>query len=270
MALVGALGPIVFLGGLGTANTFHSINKTNKTGYTRHRVISTTDLVEGTGPDLIELTLDMHFHGPYTLAPSLGITALETVMSMRIPLPLIIGRVPVGRGIFTLFVIEAVDSRMTTFVGSGLAVADVSVKLLEYPNPLGSTGPLSALGGGLPGLSNIVGGLTSIAGVANQVAGIAGAIPGLGGVASAVTGVTSGIGNAVGVASAASNVFSSVTGGILGANSVASSVSSMVTNLAAGGVTGVIKATASQLQGAISSLTAAGKAVAGTIPLPKA
>lgn len=148
MAAIGALGPIVFLGGLGTANTFHSINKSNKEGFVKHRVIQTTDLVESTGPDLIELTLDMHFHGPYTLAPSLGITALETVMHMRIPLPLIIGRVPVGRGVFTLFVIESVDARMTTFVGSGLAVAEVGVKLLEYPNPFGHSGPLSALGGG--------------------------------------------------------------------------------------------------------------------------
>jgi phage protein U len=160
---IGALGPIVFMGGLGTAIGFHSISKINKTTFVKHRVIQSTDLVEATGTDLIELSMDLHFHGPYTLAPSAGIAALEAVMAAKIPLPLIIGRIPVGRGLLTLFVVESIDSKMTHFVGSGLAVADVSLRLLEYPNPLGSTGPLSALGGALPGLSGIVGSLNNVA-----------------------------------------------------------------------------------------------------------
>ena len=89
-------------------------------------------VVEGVGTDLIELTLDCHFHGPYTLSPSLAIAALESVMHMRIPLPLIIGRVPVGRGVFTMFVIEAVDTRMTAGLSiPKMTTADAAKEILD-------------------------------------------------------------------------------------------------------------------------------------------
>jgi hypothetical protein len=230
------------MGGLGTAIAFHSISKINKQTFVKHRIIAANDLVEATGTDLIELTLDMHFHGPYTLAPSAGIAALEAVMAAKIPLPLIIGRIPVGRGLFSLFVIEAIDSKMTHFAGSGLAAADVTLKLLEYPNPLGALGPLSALGGALPGLSGIVGSL-------NNIASIAGGLPGLAGISGTI-----------------SNAFSSVTGGIVGLSNITASVSSAITALQPGGISGVVKATAAQLQGAVASLTAAGKASSDTVP----
>jgi phage protein U len=262
MAFVGCLGPIVFMGGLGSANTFHSISKTNKESFVKHRVIQANDLVEDTGTDPIEITIEMHFHGPYTVAPSTGIAALEAVKDLKIPLPLIIGRIPLGRGMLTLFVIESVDTKMSTFVGSGLAVADASVKLLEYANPLGSTGPLSALGGALPGLSKIVGTL-------NNVAGFAGAIPGLGGVAGTVSGIAGqiggGIGAVTGLAGAASNVFSSVTGGISSLSTITSNIQSAANALVPGGTVSVLAASASQVNGAIASLTAAGKAVAKTV-----
>jgi hypothetical protein len=124
MSFVGCLGPIVFVGGLGSANTFHSISKSTKETYVKHRVIHDNDLVEDCGTDPITLSIEMHFHGPYTIAPSTAITALEAVMAAKIPLPLIVGRIPLGRGMLSLFVIESVDTKMTTFVGSGLAVAD--------------------------------------------------------------------------------------------------------------------------------------------------
>jgi hypothetical protein len=266
--LVGALGPIVFMGGQGSAIGFHSINKVNKTTFVKHRVIQSNDLVESTGIDLIELNMELHFHGPYTLAPSAGIAALEAVMAQKIPLPLIIGRVPVGRALLTLFVIESIDSKMTHFVGSGLAVADVSVKLLEYPNPLPSTGPMSALGGALPGLSGIVGSLSNVASIASglpglantvgTVAGLAGAIPGLSGIAGTVSRIA-------GTVSTVTNAFSSVTGGITGISNIAASVQGAISSITPGGISGVIAATPRMLQGAVASLTAAGKAAADTV-----
>jgi hypothetical protein len=259
MAIAGALGPIIFMGGLGSANTFHSISKANKQVFVKHRLLQTLDLVEATGVDLIELQIEMHFHGPYTLAPSAGIAALETVMSLKIPLPLIIGRVPVGRGLLTLFVIEAIESKMTRFVGSGLAVADATIRLLEYPNPFGSLGPLSALGGALPGLSGFVGTLNNVANLAN----IAGTIPGLSKLTAPLTGAIGAVTGAVGIAS---NVFSSVTGGITAISNVTNSIQAAATALSPGGISGVITATAGQVQGALASLQAAGKATAATIP----
>ena len=57
-------------------NTFHSMNKTKKETLAKHRVIQAIDLIEDTGPEAIELSIQMHFHAPYTLAPSAAITAL--------------------------------------------------------------------------------------------------------------------------------------------------------------------------------------------------
>jgi hypothetical protein len=252
MSVGGALGPIIFQGGLGTTNTFHSISKINRQVFVKHRIIQSTDMVESTGSDLIELSLDMHFHGPYTIAPSAAIAALEAVMSLRIPLPLIIGRVPVGRGLLTLFVIESVDTKMSRWVGSGLAIADITVKLLEYPNPFGSLGPLSALGGALPGLSGFVATLNNV----STIASAAGTIPGLGKLVAPVQ-------SALGLTA---NVLSSVTGGINAISGITSAVQGAARALSPGSISGVIAATPTQIQGALASLQAAGKAAPGTVP----
>ena len=157
----GALGPVVFSGGLGSMNTFHSMNKSKKETLAKHRIIQAIDLIEDTGPKAIELSIQMHFHAPYTLAPSAAITALEALMDMRMPLPLIIGSTPIGRGFLTLFVIEDVASKMSKFSTSSLIIGDIEVKLCEYAGALSLTGPLSALGGGLPGLSSAVSSITA-------------------------------------------------------------------------------------------------------------
>ena len=157
----GALGPVVFSGGLGTMNTFHSMNQAKEETLAKHRIIQAIDLIEDTGPEPIELSIQMHFHAPYTLAPGAAITTLEALMDMRMPLPLIIGSTPIGRGFLTLFVIDDIASKMTKFSGSSLIIGDIDVKLCEYAGALSLSGPLSALGGGLPGLSSAVARITA-------------------------------------------------------------------------------------------------------------
>jgi phage protein U len=143
--IIGALGMIPFVGGLGTANTFHEIAKTNKTTYVKHQIISGVDLIEATGPDPIDLSVQMSFFAPYTLSPSVSVVEIEALAASRLPVPLFAGDAPVGRGLLTLFVIEDVSVQMRKWVGSNLAIAAVTVKLLEYSNPLSIAGPLNAL-----------------------------------------------------------------------------------------------------------------------------
>jgi Phage P2 GpU len=226
MALTGALGPIVFMGGQGTANLFHKITKVRKQNYVRHKIIMSNDIIESTGPEPIELTFSMIFFAPYTLSPSIGIMALETVMDLQIPLPLIIGSTPVGRGILTLFVIEEVQSNMDRFSDSALLHAEVNVKILEYPNPLANLGPLSALSTGLPGLSSIV------ASVNNLTSGLA-------------NGVTSVVNSALNITSGA-------------VTATANTINSAVSSLTPGNVIQITQATPAQVQTALANAHSAG------------
>jgi hypothetical protein len=142
---VGILGIIPFVGGLGTTFTVHEITKKRKNAFAKHRVINGNDLIEDVGFDPIELDLQMHFFKPWTFDPSLSLIALEGLMESKIPVPLIIGGTPVGRGLLTLFVIESIDSKMEKWHGASLAVLDCTVKLLEYGNPFSISGPLGIL-----------------------------------------------------------------------------------------------------------------------------
>jgi hypothetical protein len=145
MSLVGILGPLPFVGGQGSAFTFYNITKRRKNSFARHRIISGNDLIEDTGFDPIELDMDMQFFAPWTLDPSISLIALEGLMDSKIPVPLIVGGAPVGRGLLTLFVIESIDSTMKKWEGARLAILECRVKILEYSNPLSISGPLGLL-----------------------------------------------------------------------------------------------------------------------------
>jgi hypothetical protein len=142
---VGILGILPFVGGQGTTFTVYDIQKKRKNAFAKHRIINGNDLIEDVGFDPIELDLEMHFFAPWTLDPSLSLIALEGLMESKIPVPLIIGGTPVGRGLLTLFVIESIDSKMKKFTGGTLCVLDCTVKLLEYGNPFNISGPLGIL-----------------------------------------------------------------------------------------------------------------------------
>jgi phage protein U len=142
---VGILGPIVFLGGLGTTSTFSEITKKRSNSFAKHSIINGVDLLEDTGEKPIELNLQMRFFSPYTASPSISLIAIEALADSKTPVPLIINGCPVGRGILTLFVIEEITSKMVKFVGSELTILDITCKLCEYSNPISLSGPLSAL-----------------------------------------------------------------------------------------------------------------------------
>jgi hypothetical protein len=142
---VGILGIIPFVGGLGSTFTVHEIQKKRKNAFAKHRVINGNDLIEDVGFDPIELDLSMKFFAPWTSDPSLSLIALEGLMDLKIPVPLIIGGTPVGRGFLTLFVIESIDSKMEKWDGGKLLILECTVKLLEYGNPFNISGPLGIL-----------------------------------------------------------------------------------------------------------------------------
>lgn len=133
--IAGVLGILPFLGGMGSTFTVHSVNKSNKQVYVKHSLINGLDLIESTGPEPIDISLSMKFIRGYTQDPAISILAVETLMAAQTPMTLVIGDIPVGRGFsLTLFVIESVTSKMTSFSGGSLAVAEIDVKLLEYSN----------------------------------------------------------------------------------------------------------------------------------------
>ena len=142
---VGILGPLVFVGGLGTTFTFNSLSKKRQNAFAKHKIINGVDLIEDVGFNPIELELQCRFYEPWTADPSLSLIALEALEDAKIPIPLIVGGVPVGRQLLTLFVVEEITSKMPKFKGSVLTVLDCSIKLLEYSNPLSISGILGPL-----------------------------------------------------------------------------------------------------------------------------
>jgi GpU protein len=238
----GALGPVIFQGGLGSMFTFHSMAKTKKETWVKHRIIQLVDILEDTGAEPIELSIQMHFHAPYTLAPSAAITALEALMDAKMPLPLIVGSTPIGRGFLTLFVIDDIASKMSRFSTSSLLIADIDVKLTEYAGALNLSGPLSAFGGALPGLSAAVAGITS-------------AISGVTGAFNIATTATAMLGLGPG------RIMGSLSGGILntltGAPS-ANSLTSMLNALNPGKLMQITAPTTQMMNTAIKNLRAAG------------
>jgi hypothetical protein len=154
---VGILGNIVFVGGLGSVFTFHALSKKRQNAFAKHKIINGVDLIEDVGFNPIELELSLRFFSPWTADPSLSLIALEALEDAKIPVPLIISGTPVGRGPLTLFIVEEITSKMSKFVGSTLTVLDCSVKLCEYGNPLGISGPLSALAqAGVAAIGNLL------------------------------------------------------------------------------------------------------------------
>jgi len=238
----GALGPITFQGGLGTMSTFHSMSKTKKTVYVKHRIIQMIDLLESTGDEPIDLSIQMHFHAPYTMGPGKALTALESLMDAKIPVPLIIGATPVGRGFLTLFVIEDISTKMNKFSASSLIIGDIDVKLCEYAGALSLSGPLSALGGGLAGLARSVGSLTSA---------IGGNIGGLN-ITSTASQVFA-LGSPVPLGSSVGQVQQTLSGAALG-----NSISTTLSSLQPGAVTQIVAPTQAMLNTAITNLRAAG------------
>ena len=163
-------------------------------------------------------------------------------MDAKIPVPLIIGSTPVGRGFLTLFVIEEVQAKMSKFISSSLIVGDIDIKLLEYPNAFNLGGPLSALGSALPGLSQAVATITT------AVSGVTGMLN----VASTMVG---------GFGASALGAVTGTTGGILnsltGAAS-ANSVGALLNSLTPGAVTQVVAPSAAVFNTALANLRAAG------------
>jgi hypothetical protein len=61
---IGILGPLVFVGGLGSTLTFHSSSKKRQNSFVKHQIINGNDLLEDTGVKPIEVELEMRFFEP--------------------------------------------------------------------------------------------------------------------------------------------------------------------------------------------------------------
>jgi hypothetical protein len=148
----GILGTVVFVGGLGSSNAFHEISKKRRASYARHQVISGVDVLEPVGDTPIEIDLSIQFLRSYSTDPSLGLLQLEALMATKVAVPLVVGGVPIGRGLLTLFAVEEVSAKMKKFQSGTWVAVDVSVKLIEDSSPFnlgGVFGSLFQLGGAL-------------------------------------------------------------------------------------------------------------------------
>jgi Phage P2 GpU len=178
--ILGVLGGLPFVAGKGSLFSPHSISKIYKNSWARHKILNGIDVLEDTGYEPIDLSIEMSFFAPWTFDPSSSLTMLETFAAAKVPLPVILGGTPLGRGGLTLFVVESVDAKMTKWAGSSLTVMSVTVKLCEFAipsSPLMSflSNPLGSIAGAVGGaVGNVVGGAVSsvtgaVSGTVNNV-----------------------------------------------------------------------------------------------------
>jgi hypothetical protein len=145
--MIGLYGTIFFHSGTTGLTTFNELKKTVTARWGDHPVHLSKPLLEYSGPQLIEITFRMELIKPFTADPLATIIILEEIMDLAIPLPLIIGMKPMGRG-FSLFVLTSLSHEMKYFYrGGGLLGASVEVQLKEYPTTISISSLMRALGG---------------------------------------------------------------------------------------------------------------------------
>ena len=169
--ILGVMGPLPFVAGKGSLFSPHSISKTYKNSWARHKILNGVDTLEDTGAEPIDLSIEMSFFSPWTFDPGSSLTMLEGFAAAKIPLPVILGGTPLGRGGLTVFVVEAVDAKMTKWSGTSLTVMSVTVKLCEFSLP---ASPL------LNFLTNPIGAASSLVtgAVSGAVSSVTGAVSG--------------------------------------------------------------------------------------------
>jgi len=192
--ILGVMGPLPFIAGKGSLFSPHSISKTYKNSWAKHKILNGIDTLEDTGQEPIDLTIEMSFFKPWTFDPGSSLTMLEGFASAKVPMPVILGGTPLGRGGLTLFVVEAVDAKMTKWAGTSLTIMAVTVKLCEFAIPASPllsfiSNPLGTIAGAVGGaVTNVVSGaVSSVSGTVNNVISsigipgpIGGAVSGLG------------------------------------------------------------------------------------------
>jgi hypothetical protein len=160
--MYGILGTLPFMSGLGSVFTPHAVDISRKNSFAKHKILNSNDVLEDTGVEPIDVTLEMGFMIGFTLDPVKSVSMLSAFMDAKIPAPLIVGNVPVGRGLMSMFVVESMSVKVTKFFGTNPAVVTASVKLLEYappPSPLTNflSNPVGALAGGVGGIVSSIG-----------------------------------------------------------------------------------------------------------------
>lgn len=171
--MIGLYGPVVFGTTGAGVSTFDDMHKTVSARWGVHEVFGAKPMLEYSGPQLIELTFSMDLITPATVNPTSTITMLQEIMDLAIPLPLVIGSMPMGRDA-SLFVMQSLEVIPEYFFRKGTIMgAKVQVSLKEYPTNIISS-LLNALGGALGGLiPGNVQAPTSTALIGTENAGIA-------------------------------------------------------------------------------------------------
>ena len=133
----GAFGPAIVFGtspsGLVPVELWE---KRMSSRWAKHEIHLGMPLPEFMGPDLTEIDTEMCFISPYTTEPQTAIELLEFYLNLSAPQFLILGAVPVGRGM-SQFVVKEISETYRIIEANGrVTSARVRVKLMEYPSSL--------------------------------------------------------------------------------------------------------------------------------------
>src|SRR6516162_11885250 len=100
--MYGILGELPFMSGLGSIFTPHAVDVSRKNSFAKHKILNFNDVLEDTGVEPLDVTLEMGFVIGWTLAPAKSVQMLSGYMDAKVPAPLIVGNVPVGHGTMSI------------------------------------------------------------------------------------------------------------------------------------------------------------------------
>ena len=131
MAQIGTFGDVVFQVSNKKVRTFDGLNWKISANYATHDRHLKRDLLEFCGPNLQEISFDMHLSVFFGLNPMSEINKLKKMCEKGIAKQLIIGKKKYGSN---KWVIKSVDVKAEKYDNKGnLWTADVSISLTEYP-----------------------------------------------------------------------------------------------------------------------------------------
>lgn len=125
--IVGAFGPIVFSVSSDVVRTFRNGSRERGTTFATHEPIGHPPRLEPTSRELDQVKLEIELDHDLGTSPAVELVALNELMDLQMPWPLILGPVPMGE-----YVLTKISEEWKRFTRAGvLAKVAISVSLLE-------------------------------------------------------------------------------------------------------------------------------------------
>ena len=131
--MMGIYGPLAFIAPMQGGLLLNKFSKTSKTRWEAHKLYGQVPQQEFVGQDLVKASIRMKFLRGTTTDPAAAIIALDFLQQGALPMPFLLGGIPVSARGASLFVIEQIETNVSKWAGSIMLCTETTIELEEYP-----------------------------------------------------------------------------------------------------------------------------------------